>query len=88
MARGYQQDELKQRLVDLLQDSKTGLSGVEISEKLGINRVTMTKYLRVFAAEGLINQKNIGNIILWFIDDDIEQFNFPDDYFLVQKKIL
>ena len=86
MARGYQTDELKQRLVDLLQDSKIGLSGVEISEKLGVNRVTMTKYLSIFAAEGLINQKNVGNVTLWFIDEGIEKFTFPDDYFLVQKK--
>ena len=86
MARGYQIDQLKEQLVDLLHNSKTGFSGVEISEKLGINRVTMTKYLGIFAAEGLINRKNIGNVTLWFIDDDVEQFNFPDDYFAVQKK--
>ncbi len=86
MTRGYKTEQLKQQIVDLLGDSKTGLSGVEISEKLGISRVTMTKYLGIFAAEGLINQKNIGNITLWFVDDDIEQFDFPNDYFTVQKK--
>ena len=87
MTRGYKAEELKERLVGLLQDSKTGLSGVEISERLGVNRVTMTKYLGIFAAEGMINQKNIGNTTLWFIDDDIEQYRFPDDYYTVQKKL-
>ncbi len=86
MSRGYKTGELKEKLVGLLQDSKTGLSGVEISERLGVNRVTMTKYLGIFAAEGMINQKNIGNAILWFIDDDVEQYRFPDDYYVVQKK--
>ena len=38
-------------------DSETGMFGVEISEKVGINRITMTKYLKVFAAEGLLRQK-------------------------------
>jgi hypothetical protein len=86
MARGYQADEIKQKLVEILNEAKTGLSGVEISEKIGVNRVTMTKYLNIFSAEGLIRQKNIGNIILWFVEEGTGQFQFPDDYFQVQKK--
>ena len=88
MARGYETVEIKQKLVDLLRNSKTGFSGVEISEKLGINRVTMTKYLNVFAAEGLIGQKDIGNVNLWFIEEGTEQFRFPDDYFKVKNTFL
>ena len=75
MARGYQTDDVKIKLVELLSDAKTGLSGVEISEKLGINRVTMTKYLNIFAAEGLIRQKNIGNVNLWFVDEGSEPYH-------------
>jgi len=88
MTRGYQVGEIRQRLVDLLHDSKTGFSGIEIAEKLGINRVTITKYLNIFAAEGLIKQKNFGNVILWFVEEGIEQFSFPDDYFQVKTKYL
>jgi hypothetical protein len=88
MARGYDETDVKFRLIKLLHSSKSGISGVEISEKLGINRVTMSKYLNKFAAEGTITQKNIGNLNLWFVDDDIEQLNFPDDYFVVQEKFL
>ena len=54
MARGYDETEVKFRLIKLLHSSKSGISGVEISEKLGINRVTMSKYLNKFAAEGTI----------------------------------
>ena len=86
MAKGYQTKELKEKLVEVLVDSKTGLSGVEISEKLGVNRVTMTKYLNIFATEGMIRQKNIGNVNLWFIEEGIEQFDFPNDYFKVKTK--
>lgn len=88
MARGYQTDEIKQKLVDVLQDSKTGMSGVEIAEKLGINRITITKYLNVFAAEGIIREKKIGNVNLWFIEEGAEQFQFPDDYYKVQEKFI
>ncbi|HXV66334.1 MAG TPA: ArsR family transcriptional regulator [Nitrosopumilaceae archaeon] len=88
MAKGYQTQDLKQKLVEVLSNSKTGLSGVEISEKLGINRVTMTKYLNIFATEGLLHQKNIGNVNLWFIEEDTKQFEFPNDYFIVKTKYL
>ena len=86
MARGYDETEVKFRLIKLLHSSKSGISGVEISEKLKINRITMSKYLNKFAAEGTITQQSIGNLNLWFVDDDIEQLNFPDDYFLAQEK--
>ena len=88
MARGYDVAEVKFRLIKLLRDSKIGISGVEISERLGINRVTMTKYLNIFSAEGVIGEKNIGNVNLWFVYEGIEQFQFPDDYFRVQEKYI
>ena len=75
-------------MIKLLRDSNTGISGVEISEKLGINRVTMTKYLNIFSAEGVIGEKNIGNVNLWFVYEGIEQFQFPDDYFRVQERYI
>ena len=86
MARGYDDQEVKDNLINLLNTSKTGLSGVEISSRLGINRVTMTKFLNVFAAEGIIKQKNIGNLNLWLVEEGTEQYHFPDDYFKVQEK--
>ncbi|SVC53693.1 uncharacterized protein METZ01_LOCUS306547, partial [marine metagenome] len=86
MTRGYQTEEIKEKLVDLLGNSKTGLSGLEISERLSINRITTTKYLNVFAAEGLIKQKNIGNVNLWFIEEGTEKFRFPEDFFKVKTK--
>jgi hypothetical protein len=64
------------------------MSGVEISEKIGINRITMGKYLKVFAVEGLLRQKNIGNVTLWFLEPGQESYNFPDDYFKITPQYL
>jgi len=86
VTRGYQSEKIKEKLIDVLRNSKTGLSGVEISEKLRINRITMTKYLNVFAAEGLVKQKNIGSVNLWFIEEGVTHFNFPADFFQVQTR--
>ena len=84
VTRGYQAEKIKEKLINILKNSKMGLSGVEISEKLGINRITITKYLNVFAAEGLVKQKNIGSVNLWFIEEGVAYFNFPADFFQVQ----
>ena len=46
----------------------------------------MTKYLGIFSAEGVIAEKSIGNVNLWFVHEGIEQFQFLDDYFRVQEK--
>ena len=83
MGRGYSTEEIRKKLISTLKDSETGMSGVEISEKIGINRITMGKYLKVFAVEGLLRQKNIGNITLWFLEPGQESYNFPDDYFKI-----
>jgi methanogenic corrinoid protein MtbC1 len=88
MGRGYSTEEIRKKLISTLKDSETGMSGVEISEKIGINRITMGKYLKVFAVEGLLRQKNIGNITLWFLEPGQESYNFPDDYFKITLQYL
>jgi len=88
LVRGYQSEKIKEKLIDILRDSRTGLSGIEISEKLKINRLTMTKYLQVFAAEGLVKQKNVGNVNLWFVEEGVESLEFPADFFRVKNKYL
>lgn len=80
--------KIKRKLIELLSNSQIGLSGTEISNKLNINRVTMTKYLNIFVSEGLIKQIKIGNANLWFIESGIMQFDLPDDYFKIKNKYL
>ena len=88
MARGYSAEKIREKLIDVLSQSKTGLTGIEISKKLKINRVTMSKYLKVFAGEGLIKQKNMGSVNLWFIEEGADKLSFPADFFQVKNKYL
>lgn len=88
MGKGYPTEEIREKLISTLDDTVSGMSGVEISEKIGINRITMAKYLKVFAAEGLLRQKNIGNVTLWFLEPGQESFNFPDDYFKISPQYI
>ena len=88
MVRGYLPEEIREKLISILKDSDSGMSGVEISKKINVNRITMIKYLKVFAAEGLLRQKNIGNVTLWFLEPGQESFIFPDDYFKITSQYL
>ena len=88
MGKGYSSEQIRQKLILILDGAVSGMSGVEISEKMGISRITMTKYLRIFAAEGLLRQKNIGNVNLWFLEPGQESFTFPDDYFKIPAQYI
>jgi len=88
MVRGYLSEEIREKLISILKDSDSGKSGIEISKLINVNRITMTKYLKVFAAEGLLRQKNIGNVTLWFLESGQESFIFPDDYFKITSRYL
>ena len=88
MVREYSTEKIREKLIDVLGQSKTGLTGVEISEKLKVNRVTMSKYLKIFVGEGLIKQKNMGSVNLWFIEEGAGKLNFPQDFFQVKNKYL
>lgn len=88
MTRGYSEEKIRENLIDVLSQSKSGLTGMEISEKLRINRVTMSKYLKIFAGEGLIKQKNMGNVNLWTIEEGADKLSFPADFFQVKTKYM
>ena len=88
MAKGYSSEQIRQKLILILDGAVSGMSGVEISKKMNVNRITMTKYLQVFAAEGLLRQKNIGNVNLWFLEPGQESFTFPDDYYKISSQYI
>jgi response regulator of citrate/malate metabolism len=48
MYRRYTLEEIKRKIIEVLQSAGgTGLSGVELADRVGINRMTITKYLDV-----------------------------------------
>lgn len=83
VARGYSAQEIRRKVIEVLKDSEAGISGAEISRITGISRITMTKYLKIFALEGTLRQREMGNITLWLLEPNQESFSFPDDYFRV-----
>ena len=49
----------------------TGMSGVELAKKTGINRMTITKYLNLLYSIGLIKKKKIGTVNIWFLESGL-----------------
>ncbi|MDQ4016855.1 MAG: winged helix-turn-helix domain-containing protein [Thermoproteota archaeon] len=89
MYRRYTLDEIKRRIVDVLQSAGgTGLSGVELADRIGINRMTITKYLDVMHAMGLLKKKKIGNVNIWFVQIGVGDIEFPINYVQVQQKLI
>jgi methanogenic corrinoid protein MtbC1 len=89
MYRRYTLDEIKRKIIDVLNSAGgTGLSGIELAERMGINRMTMTKYLDVMHAMGLLKKKKIGNLNVWFVEVGVGDIEFPINYIQVQQKLI
>lgn len=84
MARGYPIHDVRRRLIKALgdaNDARGGMSGVDLAGALGMSRTTVSKYLRMLAADGTLDRREIGNVTLWSLRPGQESFAFPDDYF-------
>jgi predicted transcriptional regulator len=88
MYRRYTLDEVKRKIINVLQVNKTGLSGIELADKTGINRMTITKYLNVLSTIGLIKKKKLGSVNVWFLEAGVIDFEFPLNYIEVQQKFM
>jgi DNA-binding transcriptional ArsR family regulator len=61
----YKNDK-KSEILNKLSDSVSGLTITELSNKTGIHRNTVSKYLGILEAEELVNKKDIGAAHLYF----------------------
>jgi predicted transcriptional regulator len=88
MYRRYTLGEIKRKITYVLQNNNTGLSGAEIAEKTGINRMTITKYLDILSTIGLINKKKVGSVNLWSLESGVIDLEFPANFTEVHQKFL
>jgi predicted transcriptional regulator len=59
---GYNFEDVKQKIFSALSQNYAGLSGIELSSKTKINRMTLTKYLNLMLAQGLIRKKKLAQL--------------------------
>jgi predicted hydrocarbon binding protein/DNA-binding transcriptional regulator YhcF (GntR family) len=60
-------ENIKSEIIDLLKHSNHGTSTIEIAKKIGVNRLTVSKYLSILKEKGIINYKRIGMAKSWYI---------------------
>jgi hypothetical protein len=84
----YTLDEVKHKITSLLQGNSAGLSGVELAEKTGINRMTMSKYLNVLLTLGLVRRKKAGPVNIWYLNSGITDLEFPINYLEIQQNYM
>ena len=88
MYRRYTLDEVKHKIVGLLKGDRAGLSGIEIAEKTGINRMTITKYLNILLTLGLVSKKKAGPVNIWYLESGIIDLEFPFNSLEVQQNFI
>jgi hypothetical protein len=66
----------------------TGMSGVELAKKTGINRMTITKYLNLLYSIGLIKKKKIGTVNIWFLESGLSYPGSSINYNELQQKFM
>ncbi len=88
MGRGYGEEEIRRRLVDILADSDSGMSGTELASRMGVSRITVTKYLESFAQRGVVQKRPSGNITIWYLERGAGNYSFPQDYFKIGPRYL
>jgi ribosomal protein S18 acetylase RimI-like enzyme len=86
-------ETVQTQILNILQNSKSGLQMEEVGEKLGLTRHTVAKYLEVLRAEGKIHYNKIGRTKLWTMVSAAITIRFLgmddlDDILRVQEKIL
>jgi len=59
------EESIQTKILEILQNSVSGLQMEEIGEKLSLTRHTVAKYLEVLRAEGRIRYSKIGRTKLW-----------------------
>jgi len=65
----------EKKIVEFIKKSPFGVSSSDIAKYIGLNRMTITKYLAIIKEKALIDFKQFGMAKLWFIPVNINKEN-------------
>ena len=68
--------ETENRIIDYIKQSPIGVTSGEIAKSIGLNRMTMTKYLAIIKEKALIDFKQFGMAKLWYIPVKLSKESF------------
>lgn len=59
--------ETEKRIVDFIKNSPLGVTSSDITHYLGLNRMTIAKYLAIIKEKALVDFKQLGMAKLWYV---------------------
>ena len=62
--------DIKEKILGLLKTSEIGASSTDIAKSIGHNRITISKYLEVLQAQGLVKPQDVAQAKLWKLVDN------------------
>ena len=68
--------EIERKIVDFIKKGPIGVTSSEIANYIGLNRMTMTKYLAINKEKALIDFKTFGMAKMWFIPVKLSKESF------------
>jgi len=61
---------MEKKIIQCLKESKESITISEIARRLGINRITASKYLAILEAKGIISFRPVGKAKLYYIQKE------------------
>ena len=68
--------EIEKKIIEFVKKGPIGVTSSEIANYIGLNRMTMTKYLAIIKERALIDFKQFGMAKLWYIPVDLSKEGF------------
>ena len=68
--------EIEKKIVDFVKKSTLGVTSSDIASYVGLNRMTITKYLAIIKERALIDFKQFGMAKLWYIPVNLSKESF------------
>jgi len=65
--------EIEKKIIDFVKKSPLGVTSSDIASYVGLNRMTITKYLAIIKERALIDFKQFGMAKLWYIPVNISK---------------
>ncbi|MBS3131863.1 hypothetical protein J4212_05505 [Candidatus Woesearchaeota archaeon] len=68
--------EVENKIIDFVKKNPLGVTSSQIAKYLGINRITLTKYLAIIRQKAKLDFKQFGMAKLWYIPVDVTKEGF------------
>lgn len=74
--------EIERKIVDFIKKSPLGVTSSDIAHYLGLNRMTIAKYLAIIKERALVDFKQLGMAKLWYVPVTLNKQGYFNDMLL------